>query len=92
MRKELLEGLSEEQIEKVKSCKNAEEILAAAKNEGVELNEEQLEAVSGGGCGGGPRCPNCGSEDTEIDHSWNGYGYCHCNSCGKPFEHDFGYW
>ncbi len=50
MKKELLKGLTEEQIKKVKACKNAEEILALAKAEGVTLSEEQLEAVSGG-CG-----------------------------------------
>ena len=50
MRDELLKGLTEEQIKKVEACKNAEEILALAKAEGVKLSEEQLEAVSGG-CG-----------------------------------------
>ena len=48
MRKELLKGLSEEQIKKVEACKSPEEILSLAKAEGVELNEEQLAAVSGG--------------------------------------------
>ena len=49
-RKELFKGLSEEQIARVKACKNQEEILALAKAEGVELSNEQLEAVSGGAC------------------------------------------
>ena len=46
MRKELLKGLTEEQIKKVEACKSSEEILNLAKAEGVELNEEQLAAVS----------------------------------------------
>ena len=50
MRKELLKGLTDEQIKKVEACKNPEEILALAKSEGVELNDEQLKAVTGGGC------------------------------------------
>ena len=50
MKEELLKGLSEEQIAKVKACKNQEEVLALAKEEGIELNDEQLEAVSGGTC------------------------------------------
>ena len=50
MRKELLKGLSEEQIKKVEACKSPEEIMELAKAEGVQLNDEQLEAVSGGGC------------------------------------------
>ena len=43
MKKELLKGLTEEQIKKVSACKNTDELLALAK-------EEQLEAVNGGGC------------------------------------------
>ena len=36
MKKELLKGLSEEQIAKVKACKNQDEILALAREEGIE--------------------------------------------------------
>ena len=52
MKQELLKGLSEEQIAKVKACKNNEELLALAKEEGIELADEQLEAVNGGACSG----------------------------------------
>ena len=78
MREELLKGLSEEQKKKVAECKSAEDVLALAKAEGVELNEEQLEAVSGGCGGGGRKCPKCGSKNFEIvssqniNHSGNG--------------------
>ena len=34
--------------EKLKSAKTAEELVALAKEQGVELTDEQLEAVSGG--------------------------------------------
>ena len=37
MKEELLKGLTEEQIAKVKACKNQEEILQLAKEEGIEL-------------------------------------------------------
>lgn len=50
MKQELLKGLSEEQIAKIKACRNQEEILELAKVEGVELTDEQLKAISGG-CG-----------------------------------------
>ena len=50
MKEELLKGLTEEQIAKVKACKNGEELLKLAKEEGVELSNEQLEAISGGAC------------------------------------------
>ena len=49
-KKDLLKGLSEEQIAKVKACKNSQEVLELAKAEGFELSSEQLEAVSGGVC------------------------------------------
>ena len=63
MRQELLKGLTEEQIARINACKGPEEIMAIAKQEGVELTDEQLEAINGGGCTKKmPNCPNCGSE------------------------------
>jgi len=50
MRKELLKGLTDEQIAKVEACSSVEEVLEIAKVEGVELNDEQLGAVTGGAC------------------------------------------
>ena len=46
-----------------KVCKNAEELFALAKEEGVESTPAQLEYVNGG-CGNGPKshiaaCPKC---------------------------------
>jgi hypothetical protein len=73
MREELLKGLTEEQIEKLKECKNQEEVLKLAKEEGIELTDDQLEAVSGG-CSGVECCPKCGSKNlqthpyTLLDH------------------------
>jgi bacteriocin-like protein len=52
MKQDLLKGLTEEQIAKVKECKNQEELLKLAKAEGIELNDEQLAAISGGACSG----------------------------------------
>ena len=61
MNKELLKGLSHEQIDKIKACKNSEELLKLAKQEGIELTDEQLGAISGG-------CYNSSSvERYEID-------------------------
>lgn len=55
VRNEFLQGLTEQQIAKVKACNSASEILDLARAEGVELTEEQLAAVNGGGCGGSHR-------------------------------------
>lgn len=89
MREELLKGLSEEQIAKIKACKDKEEILKLAKNEGIELNDEQLEAVSGG-CGGasGLTCPHCGSGSYEVINLSGRIETYYCQSCGKTFYRD----
>lgn len=84
MKEELLRGLSEEQIAKLKSCKGQEEILKIAKEEGVELTDEQLEAVSGGCGGSNIRCPDCGSEDLTILATEEAK-FC-CRRCGKIFS------
>lgn len=90
MNKDLLKGLSEEQIAKVKACKNHEELLALAKEEGIELTSEQLSAISGGGACSvisdvgdyiNPYdCPKCGSNDVEKD----GKKYT-CKKCGHTW-------
>ena len=93
MRKELLKGLSEEQIKKVEACKSPEEILSLAKAEGVELNEEQLAAVSGGGCFDGfkkRKCPDCGSSDLDVwgseKVSGHEYTILECKKCGNKWR------
>ena len=42
--------LSAEQKAKAKACKTPEDVLALAKEEGYELSDEELDAVSGGWC------------------------------------------
>ena len=84
MKEELLKGLTAEQVAKVKACKNQEEILKLAKEEGIELNDEQLEAVSGG-CSdpNKGKCPKCGTECTRYVDSQFGREYYHCPKCGS---------
>ena len=50
MKKELLAGLTEEQIAKVKACDNVDDLIQLAKDEDVKLSEEQLGAINGGAC------------------------------------------
>ena len=88
MKKELLKGLSEEQIAKVKACKNSDELLMLAKADGVELTDEQIEAVSGGGCFSSFKCPNCGSKDYRKlpIYQASGCSTYKCNSCGHEWS------
>ena len=86
MKEELLKGLSEEQIAKVKACKSQEEMLALAKEEGIELTDEQLEAVSGGSCGDTVLvCSKCRYDlVTMLEHGtgeYEGYKLVECNRC-----------
>ena len=41
--------LTPEQMEKAKQCRTPEELFALAKEEGMELTTDQLEAIAGGG-------------------------------------------
>ena len=94
MKQELLKGLTEEQIKKVKACKNHEELLSLAKEEDIELTEEQLSAISGGGACSvisdiGDKinpfdCPKCGSNDVKKD----GNEYT-CKKCGHKWSDSY---
>lgn len=87
MKQDLLKGLTKEQIAKAKACKNHDELLELAKKEGVELTDEQLEVISGGGaCSAissfGDKinpwdCPKCGANRPVKD----GNKYT-CEKCG----------
>ena len=89
MNKDLVKGLTKEQIDKVKACRNNDEVLKLAKEEGVELTDEQLTAISGGGICSvvsefgenltltPHNCHKCGSNNVDID------GKNHtCKKCG----------
>lgn len=90
MRDELLKGLTAEQIVKVKECDDYGDLLQLAKDEGVELTEEQLDAVSGGACSkteqSVPTCPICkGTNNTRMNKGSQKTLYI-CNDCNLFFE------
>ena len=43
-----IKDLASDQLERVKACKSAEEFAALAGEEGIELTDDQLEALAGG--------------------------------------------
>lgn len=90
MESELLKGLSEEQIAKVKACRSQEELLKIAKEEGIELADEQLQAINGGACISGPsiKCPKCGSSKYDTIVYYEHLAECHyyvCKKCGTEW-------
>lgn len=88
MKEELLKGLTKEQIAKVRECKNHEELLAMAKEEGIELTDEQLTAISGGGiCQSTPNftCPMCNSSKIKsryVESNMSTWYSNDCQECG----------
>lgn len=46
------EGISPELLEKARTCQTPEEIFKLAEEAGVDLSEQQLEAIAGGGSWG----------------------------------------
>jgi sugar phosphate isomerase/epimerase len=55
------DDLTDEQKARAMACKTAEELVALAKAEGVELSVEQLDAIAGGDsfwCPTATSCPN----------------------------------
>ncbi len=89
VKKDLLKGLNEEQIAKVRACNNTDEILALAKQEDLELTSEQLEAVNGGACSNTdncPPCPSCGSTNVKSKYSGSKVRVFKCKDCGREFD------
>ena len=56
-----------------------EEMLAAAKEEGYELSEEELEMIAAGGEWRNEGCPRCGHTGTMYNP---GTGVSRCGKCG----------
>ena len=95
MKQDLLKGLTDAQIARAKGCKNQEELLTLAKEEGVELTEEQLEGINGG-CGSGSgkpeKCPKCGSTkfttNTRLCQGGTERTLIYkCSKCGHEWRH-----
>ena len=63
-----IDELTPEQQEKANACKTAEELVALAKEEGIELSDDDLEQISGGGAWKDAtdsykgNCTRCGKE------------------------------
>ena len=56
-------NLTPEQLEAFKSCTTPESVLALAQSEGIELSDDELDTISGGGWDDpiGIYCPKCNS-------------------------------
>lgn len=82
--------------ERAKGCQTPEEILELAREEGIELSDEDLEHVAGGwgasdsGCG--VKCPECGSYNMTGDSvragdsNWEEFT---CQYCGNNWMQEF---
>lgn len=83
--------LTEERIAKMKQCSTPEELVALAREEGIELTDGQLEAISGGTDYKPywtPQCPRCGSHKTSFYPDSLKTLACACDDCGYQWEFD----
>jgi len=69
--------------------KNPDEILALAKDMGMELSDAELEGVAGGSIWDPPNaysdgCPNCGSHNLQYGNVGQTMWYT-CKDCGKTW-------
>ena len=64
------ENLTDEQKEKAKQCKTMDELMALAGEWGIELPDEALDSIAGGGCAEKHKikqqCPKCHSLDVKT--------------------------
>ena len=78
-----LDNITAEQRWKAAACKNGEELLALAKEEGVDLTDEQLDAIAGGlekDWFGDYMCPKCGEQ---VNTYTDGTYWCpYCDARG----------
>ena len=75
----IFETLTDEQKEKAKQCKTMDELMAFAGKEGLEIPDEALDFVSGGGCSSQQPCTHdpywtCESYNTCVRDA--GYEQC----------------
>ena len=78
----------------IDSNASPDEILARAKEEGIELTDEQLEQVSGGAWFSDTTvmpsqlsiiCDNCGGTEIELTDEVMAQGYADCPKCGTRY-------
>lgn len=65
------EDLSPEVLEKAKACRTPEDLFALAKEEGIELSEDEITAVFGGALPI-PQDPCKAHQCPERQHGWRG--------------------
>ena len=82
----------DELYQKAKACESTAEILAVAKSSGIELTDQELDAISGGWSSEKePHCPYC--DGTQFTHCSEGEAdgsttrsWLRCWGCGREFD------
>ena len=83
-----IEELTPEMVEEAKKCETPEERLAFIRENGIELTDEQLEGISGGGWDSGDVCPK--DPTGKKSHKWERTGreeICYNLSPGMQYEY-----
>lgn len=82
--KGIYENLTDEQKEKANACKTSDELMKLAGEWGIELPDDALEAVAGGGCGGGQKYPRHHYDwscEHQQDYGWDSMSQGECTMC-----------
>ncbi len=77
------QDMTPEQIEEAKKLATPEQMLAYARDNGIDLTDDEMDSIAGGyGSGEAIVCPYCGSTDinTRVKEAYE------CRACGKAFE------
>ncbi len=78
--------MTPEQLEEAKALQTPEEMLAYARDNGIDLTDEEMDVVAGGGnfwTIDKSKCPKCGSKNIRncgTDGIWK-----QCNDCRRYF-------
>ena len=80
------EDMTPEQLEEAKALQTPEEMLAYARDNGIDLTDEEMDVVAGGGgfwFEDKSKCPSCGSKNIR-NFGTNGK-FKTCNDCRRIF-------
>ncbi len=77
------DDLTPEQLEEAKAFQTPEEMLAYARDNGIDLTDEEMDAIAGGGFWTtySKQCPLCGSNNIgKFKGQW------YCIECNETFD------
>ena len=83
------QDMAPEQIEEAKKLATPEQMLAYARDNGIDLTDDEVDGIAGGYVRiDGRACPYCGSREIYTAPA----GTCKCEECEAQFPRDQAKW